>query len=330
MDKTMPSSTPTDPEPTIGAAFSPRMDKLRIRHLRLLDSVAWHGSLSAAAQQIGMSQPSATKMLQELEEAFNCQLIERSVKGGVLTAAGTNVLDRLRIALHSVGSARTTVYSTQDAPLVRLGIIPLVGIHALNHVIGAMREQNGKIRVQLKLGTVDSLIKGLKDGEVDCIVGFLDETTTADAARKLKVVPMWEEKLVVVAAKSHALARRKKVPLNVAGACDWVLMPKGSANRRAVENLFFNEGLLPPTPSIETESFHIGLSLVAASDMLTVVPESAYRQYQSQVDVLKTEAGFTATRLVFVTLAEGHTLPSVELLSQLFIQYAQSISRPVV
>lgn len=322
----MPSISPIDSEQPLDHAFTLRMDKLRMRHLRLLDSVACHGSLSAAAHHIGMSQPGATKMLQELEEAFSCQLIERSVKGGVLTAAGVHVLDRLRVALHSIGSARTATHASQDAPLVRLGIIPLVGINALNHVVGALRAENQKIRVQIKLGTVDSLIKGLKDGDVDCMVGFLDETTTSDTARKLKVIPMWEEKLVVVAAKAHDLTQRKKVPLNVVGACDWVLMPKGSANRRAVEHLFFNVGLLPPTPCIETESFHIALSLVAGSDMVSVVPESAFRQYQSQVDVLKTEAGFPATRLVFVTLAGGHTLPSVELLSQRFATYAKSLA----
>ncbi len=322
----MTSISPIDSAQPLDPAFTLRMDKLRMRHLRLLDSVASHGSLSAAAHHIGMSQPGATKMLQELEEAFNCQLIRRSVKGGVLTAAGANVLDRLRVALHSIGSARTATHASQDAPLVRLGIIPLVGINALNHVVGAMRAENQKIRVQIKLGTVDSLIKDLKDGNVDCMVGFLDETTTSDTVRKLKVLPMWGEKLVVVAAKAHALAQRKKVSFNVACSCDWVLMPKGSANRRAVENLFFNAGLLPPTPCVETESFHIALSLVAGSDMLTVVPESAFRQYQSQVCVLKTEAAFPTTRLVFVTLAGGHKLPPVELLSQRFTSYAQSIA----
>lgn len=323
----MPSVPPNASEPPLDQAFPLRMDKLRMRHLRLLDQVACHGSLSAAAQQIGMSQPGATKMLQELEEAFGCQLIERSVKGGVLTAAGTHVLDRLRVALHAIGTARAATHSSQALPLVRLGMIPLVGIHALTQVIAAMRAENQKLHIQIKLGTVDALIKGLKDGDVDGVVGFLDETNTSDTASKLKVVPLWEEKLVLVAAKTHALAQNKKVSLKVTGACDWVLMSKGSATRHALESLFFNAGLLPPPPCIETDSFHIALSLVAGSDMLTVVPESAFRQYQSQVTVLKTEGGFPTTRLVFMTLAGGRTLPSVEWLSQRFTAYAQSVAR---
>lgn len=320
----MPMSIDGDP---LGQAFNSRMDRLRMRHLRLLDMVAQNGSLSAAAEAIGMSQPGATKMLQEIEEAFECKLIERSVKGGVLTAAGANILDRLRVALNAVGTARMAADANKEFPLVRLGIIPLVGINALGHVISALRNENQMIRIQIKLGTVDSLIKGLTDGQVDCVVGFLDDTTASDTIRKLDVVPLWEEKLVLVAANGHALLKRRKVSLEMMHHCDWILMPKGSANRRAVENLFLNSGLLPPTPSIETESFHIAMSLLPGSDMVTAVPESAYRQYQSQISVVRTDARFPATRLVFVTLSTGHSLPSVKWLSQGFRQYAESFNK---
>lgn len=323
MAKTTPSSSPNESQLELDQAFTLRMDKLRMRHLRLLDHVARHGSLSAAAGHIGMSQPAATKMLQELEEAFNCKLIERSVKGGALTSAGVHVLDRLRVALQSISTAHAATNSNPSLPMVRLGIIPLVGIKALTHVVNAMRAENQKLQIQIKLGTVESLIKGLSDGEVDCVVGFLDETTISETTKKLKVTTLWEEKLVVVAAKTHALMQRKKVSLQMIGEFDWVLMPRGSANRRAVENQFLNFGLLPPAPCIETESFHIAMSLIAGSEMLTAVPESAHRQYQSDIGILSTEARFPTTRLVFVTLDGVHALPMVESLSQKFRTYSQ-------
>ena len=67
----MPISKSTRPDPAttqrIDEVFNNRMDRLRLRHLRLLDLVASTGSLSGAAEALGMSQPGATKMLQELE-----------------------------------------------------------------------------------------------------------------------------------------------------------------------------------------------------------------------------------------------------------------------
>ena len=59
-------------------ALNQRLERLKIRHLRLLDQVARRGSLSAAASALGISQPGATKLLHELEAALGQILLERS------------------------------------------------------------------------------------------------------------------------------------------------------------------------------------------------------------------------------------------------------------
>lgn len=311
----------------IDLAFTNRLDRLRVRHLRLLDLVARHGSLSAASAAIGMSQPGATKMLQELEQTLACKLIERSATGGKLTPAGMYALDRMRIALHSIGTMSSSMDARKELPLIRLGIIPLVGVSALLHVVDAMHSENVLPRIQIQMGTVESLIQALSEGRVDCVVGLLDDSTTSNSTRKFNVMPLWDESLVMVCAGDHPLAACKRVSLKMVHECDWILMPKGSSNRRAVERLFQQAGQVPPLPLIETESFHIALSLVAGSRMLTACPESAYRQYQSQVKILSMEKCFAPAALVFVTLAGFPSMPSVELLAQRFQNYAQSVGR---
>ncbi len=325
----MPISKSTSPDPSatqrIDEVFNNRMDRLRLRHLRLLDLVASTGSLSGAAEALGISQPGATKMLQEFEQSFACTLIERSAKGGALTSAGRHVLDRMRIALHAIRSARSAVESQKEKPLIRLGIIPLVGIHALSQVVAGLQSDSVLPRLQIQLGTVEGLLQALSAGHVDCVVGFLDETTSLSNIPKFKMTPLWQETLVVVASNSHPLATRKKVALKTARDSDWVLMPKSSSNRRALERLFLSAGLAPPVPQIETESFHIGLSIVASSQMLAAAPQSAYQQYQSQVCKLSMEVAYPSTHLVFVTLADGPELPAVDLISDRFQAYAETI-----
>lgn len=325
----MPLSKSISPDPAamqrIDEVFNSRMDRLRLRHLRLLDLVAQTGSLSGAAASLGMSQPGATKMLQELEQSFACTLIERSAKGGALTLAGRHVLDRMRIALHAISTARSAVETQIEKPLIRLGIIPLVGIHALSQVIAGLQSDNLLPRLQIQLGNVEGLLQALGAGHVDCVVGFLDETTPLSNIPKFKMRPLWQETLVVVASHSHPLAAEEKVPLKAARDSDWILMPKSSSNRRAVERLFLSAGMAPPTPQIETESFHIGLSLVAGSQMLSAVPQSAFQQYQSQVCKLAMEVDFPSTNLVFLTLADGPILPTVELISDRFQAYVEAV-----
>jgi DNA-binding transcriptional LysR family regulator len=264
-------------------------------------------------------------MLQELEQSFACTLIERSAKGGALTPAGRHVLDRLRIALYSIRTARSAVELQKEKPLIRLGIIPLVGIHALSQVVAGLQSDNLLPRLQIQLGTVEGLLQALSAGHVDCVVGFLDESTPLSNIPKFKMTPLWQETLVVVASNSHPLAARKKVSLKTARDSDWILMPKSSSNRRAVERLFLSAGLAPPVPQIETESFHIGLSMVADSQMLAAAPQSAFQQYRSQVCMLAMEVAFPSTNLVFVTLADGPALPAVDLISDRFQAYAETV-----
>ncbi len=323
--------TATNPNPVDDAAaildslFSTRMDRLRLRHLRLFEMTARAGSLSAAAQRIGMSQPAATKMLQELEQAFGCKLIERSAKGGQLNTSGLHLLARMRIALGSLGTARAAIESKNEVPLVRMGLLPLVGIDALPGVVRAMEADRTLARLQLQTGSVNTLLKALADGRVDCVVGGLGDTALPDMVDRFHVTPLWQDTLVVAAAADHPLARRDLVPLELARSCEWILMQPGSANRHAVESMFRQAGLVPPVARIETDSFHISLSLAASSQLLTVVPDSAYRQYRPRVQALRLPRAFPARALVFVTLAGVPCLPAVEALSQRFQQYARNL-----
>src|SRR6478752_5963320 len=96
-----------------------RLDRLRVGHLRLLELVGRSGSLTAAAASLRISQPTATKMLQDLESAFAHSLVDRSTRGGKLTAVGQRVLERLRIATGSLTAIGEALDAEAEAPLVR-------------------------------------------------------------------------------------------------------------------------------------------------------------------------------------------------------------------
>jgi molybdate transport repressor ModE-like protein len=87
------------------SSASYRLDRLRIRHLRLLEVIHRRGSLGAAAKELGLSQPAVTLMLRELELVFGANLVERDVRGGRLTAPGPLAVERLTAAMASLDRA---------------------------------------------------------------------------------------------------------------------------------------------------------------------------------------------------------------------------------
>src|SRR3990170_5701452 len=73
--------------------------------MRLLVEIERQGSLSAAAQAIGIGQPSASQHLRLLEAAAGQRLVERGGRGSTLTEGGRIVAARAAEALASLGAA---------------------------------------------------------------------------------------------------------------------------------------------------------------------------------------------------------------------------------
>lgn len=301
------------------APVSPnRIDRLRIRHLRLLDLVARSGSLTAAGEVLHISQPAVTKMLQELEQAFGCRLIERTTRGGRLTAAGERALERLRVVLGAIDAASEALQASPDVPLVRLGMLPLVGVEVLPKVVALLRNQGTLPRLAVREHTVGGLTALLGNGELDCVIGRLQKEEVDQFQARLHITPLRDEYLAVACAPDHALAGRSGITLADLLAGPWILPPRGTHTRDVFEQPFLNAGQLPPTPHIESASFHSSLAMTAAGGFLTVAPASALAPYvaMSIVREVRLRTPFASGRLVFISPAESESPPAVAALRQ--------------
>lgn len=297
------------------APLAPRLGHLRVRHLQLLDAIERHRSLSAAAGPIGISQPRATHMLRELEDAFGRTLLERSSRGVRLNAAGATVLERLRIALAALGAAQRSLAGGADKPIVRIGVLPLVGSDKLARVVARLQAQEALPRLVLRVGTVGELLALLVAGDVDCMICGLDASPSKSfAGARLRAVKLWEERNLVVAAKTNPVTRKRKLPLEESLQHPWLLMPARSANRQALERLFLRAGLAPPQPQMEAESPQMGLMFVAGSRMLALVPETGYLQAKDQVSPVRLDGQVPSTWINLITLRDVPTLPFVDAL----------------
>lgn len=311
--------TPTFVSPPLGA----RLERLKLRHLQILDQIERSGSLSEAARQLGLSQPGATKLLRELEDALGHGLVTRSTRGVSLAPAGLIALERLRVALGSITALRDSLQHSLHRPLVRLGILPLVGIVALGRVIAQLEGQGGLPRLSVRTGTVRQLLEMLVHGEVDAVVGHLSSDGLPDPKPPLDTRPLWSSRLVAVGAKQHPLASQRSVPWTAAGEYNWILLPHGSASRQIFELAFTQQGLTPPGALVETDSFHISMNIAARSQMLTLVPHDAYWQQRSRLSSIQFASPLPSSTIFWITLKHIPVLPATTAVAQAFALYAQ-------
>lgn len=253
------------------------IDRLRLRHLRLLAQVAESGSLSAAAARLGLSQPAATNALHDLEQAFGVPLVQRGARGATLTPAGRLALERLGLALAQVDQAAATA---GELPLIRLAVAPLVSVEVLPRLLEVLPP--GTCRLHWREGSVRDMVAALAEHEVDAIVGApAPADWPAETIGELVSTPLFDEVLAIVARRGHPLTRARRLPAARLAGSSWVLPTRGSQGRSWVEDICLTAGLRPPVPLVESDSFHANLTMVSTTDLLTVVPRTAMRRYRS-------------------------------------------------
>ncbi len=257
-----------------------RTDRLRLRHLRLLQLIDRQGSLGGAARELGVSQPAVTLLLRELEAVFESRLVERGARGGRLTTAGVLALERLKIALVSVERAMEAARTPVSEPVLRVGCIQVVGVELLPAALARLEGSAAPGRVRIREGRARELVAALCAGELDCVIGWMDEAVAhGQPVEQLEIRPLRHGRMQVVAAATHPLARRRSVTVAELARWRWIVPPPESRTHAAFLRLFLAGGLAAPPVTVECAALHTMLHLVARSRFLAVAPDAAVRAY---------------------------------------------------
>ena len=285
-------------------AHSPQhLDRLRLRHLRLLELIQQHRSLRAVAEQLSLTQPAVSQMVKDLEFAFGVTLVSRSVRGVELTRMGALALQRARSGL----AAFHTLAAELDeglAPVVRVGTNPAMLFNIIPSALRIAAQSQTDVRYALRSGLATDMTRDLWDGQINCYVGRIDwEVVPPEMKNSLRHVHLFETDLVVVCSARHPLAQKPNVTPADLEQATWALPPEDSKNRVGLTTAFRNNGLSAPKIAVEVAADPNGMvSIAHEMPVLGVLPRlvlsapAANRQIVTlQTDFLrlpKIEIGF--------------------------------------
>ncbi|MDP3171472.1 MAG: LysR family transcriptional regulator [Polaromonas sp.] len=259
------------------AAISQLLNRLRMRQVALVLAIGEHGTLRKASAELGMTQPAATKMIQELESALGQRLFERVGRGQKLTPAGASVLRHFRGLRGSVESMTRELAELQlgSSGRVSVGSIMAPSPNLLTRAIIVLKQAYPMLSVDITLDTSDRLFELLREGVLDVAIGRIRDSHRAD----YRFTPLENEALAVVVGVDHPLARRKTVKFDSLMAYGWILQPHGSPMREVLEQEFRMLQASPPQGLIETASILTTTNLIAETEMVGVLPLSIARTY---------------------------------------------------
>jgi molybdate transport repressor ModE-like protein len=296
------------------AAFY-RLDRLRLRHLRLLDVIDSRGSLGNAARELRMSQPAVTVMLRELEQVFASTLVMRSATGCTLTAAGRQALVRLRIAMASVDRALDAARRPDAVPLLRVGCVQLAGVAVLPAAIARLQRSGTLGQIQVVEGRANDLLRRLADGALDCVVGWVDEAIAATLpVSDLLIRQLGHGRMQVVASPRHPLARNRRTRVAELAEEAWIVARPGSRTHDAFRRLFVTHGVPAPTPALECSAIHTAMHIVASTRLVAIAPNVIAASYARKSLVVPLRGGDVALErnpVCLITRRDSDALPVV-------------------
>ena len=166
----------------------------KLAHLRSFLYVARHRSISKAAAELGVSQPTVTEHIQRLEEGYGRPLFTRGPNGVELTLAGDALKRTIQPSLEQLD--RLTFAETPMEAHIGLGGPPdLLSLRVLP-ALKPLYDSNVFIRI--RPGTAEQLLKQLEDHTLDMFIATreLHSETTA-----VTYSPLFDEEYVLVGAR---------------------------------------------------------------------------------------------------------------------------------
>lgn len=283
--RTSPTNAPLDPstEP-FSDAVTPRYSRFKMRQLALVLKLVKTGNLHDAAAALNMSQPTATNLLKEIEEALGAVLFIRQARGMKPTPSGMIAARHAGFILTELHKLKQSVDGLQNGitGYVQVGAIIASVPSPVAQALATMAEVHPTVEVSLHVGTSDVLLHELREGRLDFMVG---STSGAAGDGPLTYSPLLEEAPVVVAGIANPILRQYNLALKDVFSERWILPPAGAPELRSIEAAFHAAGLPLPANSTRMASMIATATVVGTTDMLAVIPESMY-SYFSKFQVL--------------------------------------------
>ncbi|WP_436737216.1 LysR family transcriptional regulator [Streptomyces sp. BBFR102] len=284
---------------------------IEARHLRVLRAVAATGSFSAAARELGCTQPAVSQQMKALESSAGTPLLIRTGREMRLTQAGEALTRHAAGILAGLTAAEEEVAAIAGlrAGRVRLVSFPSGSSTLVPAALAALRAAHPGTRVSLEEAEPPRSAELLRAGDCDIALAFRYAGAAApDEWDDLVVRPLLADRLVGLVPEGHRLADAESAGIGELAADPWIAgCPRC---RRQLVEVCETEGF---TPRIDfaTDDYPAVLGLVAAGLGVAVLPALALESLRPKGVRSITVEPAVEREIVALTLPDLAQVPAV-------------------
>jgi DNA-binding transcriptional LysR family regulator len=298
--------------------------RLRLRDLHVFFAVVQSGSMAKAAANLGITQPSVSTSIRDLEVALKVRLFDRSPQGVELTVygnalrnCGLAVFDDLRQGIRNI-----EFLSDPDAGEVRIGSSEAMMSGCVPAIIDRLAQLRPRVVFHTAEGAGQALLNALRERRVDLVVS---RKLAAPLEEDFESEILFHDELHVVVGAASRWAGRRKVKLADLLDEPWVIPSPDSIVGTLFREYFRSAGMTLPRLSIASDSMILRTRLLETGRYVTMLPRSilVFGGELPHVKILPVSVPGIAPVTEILTLKNRTLSPA----AQLFIQCARDVAK---
>lgn len=219
-------------------------DPLEIRHLRYFLAVAEAGSFSRAADRLGISQPSVSQQMRDLEAGLRVSLFQRRGKRILLTSTGLIFQEHARALLRQLENFLQEV-SSEPGHLrgtLHLGVVPVLNVPLVPELMGRFATDHPGINLVVDEISSTEIETALEEGRMDVGLGFLTRHSP-----NLRYERLCTDEFALIVSESHPWSKRHVIPLSELHQQRLLQLPDSFVMRRMTDEVCRNHRVRPRT-----------------------------------------------------------------------------------
>ncbi len=239
-----------------------------IEKLEFVIALARERHFGRAAEACGVSQPTLSAGIKQLEDGFGVRLVDRGSRFGGFTPEGERVLEWAR---RIVGDARAM---HQEIDALKRGLAGEIRIAAIPTALAmtAMlttpyRAKHPDVRFSIFSRTSVEVFRLLDNLEVDAGLTYLDN----EPLGRVNTIPLYLEEYRLLTSPDGALGRRDQVTWAEVGTIPLCLLTPDMQNRRIIDKLLREAGTAP-SPTLESNSMIVLFAHVRTGKWSSIMP----------------------------------------------------------
>jgi DNA-binding transcriptional LysR family regulator len=260
--------------------FAGGTEGVNLYHLRVFMTVAEHEHITRASEELYLSQPAVTKIVQNLEQEIGQKLVERQGRRIALTYAGQvlRTYARRMFALEREMEDALSALSDIETGEVTLAANPTMGIYLVPEIVASFRSRYPCVKINLEILKSRDIIEDTLEWRLDFGLVELDPS---ELPLGLEFETIAYDELILVVSPKHPWSILQAIKPEELRDGVLILREPGSGHRESIEHSFAHQGF-SMTPLLTVPDSEVIKQMAIKGVGATIIPAmSVQRELES-------------------------------------------------